>query len=246
MELLRITEKIEDIIRTEILDCVRYDWDEDFITRNILRKIRQKLNGVKIDDLYNISTLHINTFKARGKLENRFGDISLIVKIDFKDGDSIEGVGFIEAKKRYQGTNQFSAIDFNQLTRIRDNAPHSQLLLYDYDPISTNIQVIPHRIRPIFFGPYTFAAITQNNLAIELNKNDQSLYKVCLPFSFQLTHRYFYGLDLEFSQSSKNIAKGYSKEQGHPEYAIVITITQGDKGFELGEINTNIFEEFKD
>lgn len=234
---------IEPAVKKAILSCLPYNWDEDFISRTLLNELRNNLDGKKIDGFNSESVLRINTFKANGKLENTFGDIAFLVKIKFKDNDAIEGVGFLEAKKKYIGTNTFDALKFNQLTRIKNNAPHAMLLLYDFSVIRSYFPYIFQLDSAVRFSR-TNAVVCQIDPAINLNRNDIGLYKICYPLSYQLAHRYFRGLDLEYSPEILAQAKGYASEMGFPKYVITITISSMEEEPERPDLNRDLFSEF--
>jgi hypothetical protein len=255
MDILEFISRIEQIIQQQTARLFPADWDEDTLTRNILIELRSNFSQTTIDDHQREYNLSINPFKLRGRnTETMYGDIAILVKIVYPDGDILEGVGFLEAKKRYRNRTTFDAFRKSQLNRIYRNAPHARLLLYDYSPI-TEFAPVYYRYDndyniyfPLRALPTTYSVATQINTALSLDKNDIGLYKIGIPFSYQLAFRYFNGFDLDFREDVINTIKGYGKNAlGLPNYTVFITITPVDKPNDEGEpnINNNSYERLK-
>ena len=250
MDLIELTKEIEDLIRDEILSNTTYDWREEHIVRCILRRLRNLINDKTIDDSYQIYNLRFNVFQTdkTNNTEEKFGDIAIIMSIEFNDSDIIEGVGFIEAKIRAKKSNRYASIRKKQLSRINKNAPHSLLMLIDYDPINKKIPVFGQERHFHYYGHWpSHSVVTQINTALKIDKSDTSLYKLTYPFSYQLTHRYFYGLDLEFNYKIIQQIKGFAEKKELPDFAVFITIDPKDKKDVSKEvkINREIYKELK-
>ncbi|MBL7836852.1 MAG: hypothetical protein JNM67_05010 [Bacteroidetes bacterium] len=255
MDILEFISQVEQIIQQQTRRLFPADWDEDTLTRNILIEFRLNFASTTINDHRQQYNLSINPFKLRGRnTETKYGDIAILVKIIFPDGDILEGVGFLEAKKRYRNTNRFDAFSVRQLNRIYRQSPHTRLLLYDYSPITEFAPVYYdydnyyHRHFPLLALPTTYSVATQLNEALALNRRDIGLYKVGLPLSYQLAFRYFYGFDLDFREDVINAIKGYAKDTlGLPNYTVFVTISPIDKPTNEGEpeINSNTYERLK-
>lgn len=241
MDIIKLLYVLELILREHIRDHFPVDWDEDTITRNILKELRTGLKSIKVNGLQSSMKIKWSLFKLTGKPETKFGDIALLVNITHQDGDRIEGVAFLEAKKRDIDSIKFGAMDIPQLSRISGNAPHSMVLLYDYDDITQFANVYS---RLSIFGdwfkwkPCTHSVVVPTKIILETQKKDTTLYKFSVPFSSQLFFRYFHGFDLEFEREAINIAKGYSPSKGLPTYLIVACVAFG-KAEPITEININ-------
>lgn len=232
MNWLDFCTNVEDTIRMSIGNSFPYDWDEDYVTRLILTSLRNNFGNVTINDpdtLLNTSWL---PYKLSGSSERKFGDIAIIVNIKFQDGDTLEGVSFLEAKKRVRNSPKFKALRFGQLETIRTTAPHSMLLLYDYENITqfawpkdyfTNWNNL---MLPTI--PYTKSVVSQVGTVLRFKRKDTRIYKLSLPFSYQLCLRYLRGFDLEFTQKAIMIAKGFAEERfGRPLYLLTISVAYG-------------------
>ena len=135
IKLVKFCQLLEERIQEEIENAYPTDWDEDYITRRIIVAIKS-LGNSQVEYLTVFNNIFISAFKQNGNTENKYGDIAFVLDIEYKDGDKLKGVAFLEAKKRYLGTNEYSAIKFDQLERIYQNAPSARLLLYNYNYMS--------------------------------------------------------------------------------------------------------------
>lgn len=238
--------ELEAKIQETILECTEYDWYEDYITRSLLKLLRKELNEAEFELLNTKgekAKIWLNIFKATGNLETKCGDITFIVRLVHKDNDTIEGVSFIEAKKRYSGKG-FKALNFSQLEKFLRKSPRSLLLLYDYEKNYKN-RVWGFTNSSNWQIQYTHTLITQSHLAVHLNKKDESLYKICYPLSHQILERYTRGLDLEFKNETVREAKGYLENKNITEYAVIMNVVYNNKGEPHIDINNESFEEFE-
>ncbi|ACY47079.1 hypothetical protein Rmar_0171 [Rhodothermus marinus DSM 4252] len=222
------------IIRKNIKESYPRDWDEDFITRSLLKSLRTELPQptsihlhpyTKPDLRHHKVEVKWDAYKMTGGKENKFGDVAILVVTKYPDGDTIKGVAFLEAKKRYKNSSHFRAIDFEQLKRITDNAPRASLLLYDFNIINQ------------YWWP-TYIVTVPADLVIATHKKDISLYKFSKPFSAALLN-YLLGFDLEHTEKALSIAKGYQTEYGTPLYLMVIRVGIGTEPPSDNEVDFN-------
>ena len=254
MTLAEFTSKIEGILEDEVKRLLPGYWDEDQLTINFLIALTRQLSNKTIVDLRGVSKVYINAFKQSGTLtETKYGDIAVILNITFPDGEKLEGVGYLEAKKRTEGAITFDAVRETQLETINGNAPQAKLLLYDYEPITGFVPTYfeeeiyyRHHFRSLRLMPTTHSVALPLNLALQVKHYDTKLYKFGLPFSHQLTFRYMYGQDLEFEKSALDASKGYADRQNLSRYVLTITVGPEDKIDEPDNIvNNNNYERLK-
>jgi len=254
MILAEFTSKIENIFENEVKRLLPGYWDEDQLTINFLIALTRQLSNNTIKDLRGISKVFINAFKQSGTLtETKYGDIAVILNITFPDGEKLEGVGYLEAKKRKEGAVTFDAVRETQLETINKNAPRAKLLLYDYEPITGFVPTyfeedIYYRrhFKTLRLMPTTHSVALPLNLALNVKHYDTKLYKFGLPFSHQLTFRYMYGQDLEFDKSALDASKGYADRQNLSKYILTISVGPEDKISEPDNIiNGDNFERLK-
>lgn len=250
---LDLIAKIEEKFGPTISSCFPYEWNEDHITFSMLKSIRKDFSSFAFWGWGLRESVNWSAYKYSGKLENKYGDIGVLVKLVYRDGRVLEGIGFVEAKRRYQGKLTFDALKIPQLRRIKKNFPHSYLLLYDYEPITGFIG--NHALAPsesplntsykgLASQPFTHALAVQTHTALATTAKDQSLYKHGIPFSHLLVNRYFNGLDLEFDEEILNHVKGFNSDRGFVSYLIEATVYEpGARIDEEPQINRNMYEE---
>jgi hypothetical protein len=173
--------------------------------------------------------------KLRGNPETKYGDVAVLVRLSSWDGDVLEGVGFLEGKKRALHTGDFSAFSLRQAKRINRNAPHAQLLMYDAADITgftDNIAVLlplPWAYSLMSMVPKTNAICTPIGTAVEARNCSPSLYKYGVPLSIQLAWRFFRGFDLHFAQSALGAVRQFAQATvGGVSFLLVVGVAFGE------------------
>jgi len=248
---LQFVHRLEEIASETIKSSYPRYWNEDFISRSFLLALEKALPSVALAGPELRRRIHWSAWKQVGSAENKFGDIAVLVRIVDADGLVLEGVGFLEAKRRYPGSEKYDQLASGQLTRIEEHAPHAMLLLYDYEEASayTKYQLYTgHRARlrdlipPVtndgeslgiavveethpFSGVFsTHMLVTPIGLIRSINLVQAGLYRYATPLSLQLAMRFLNGFDLEFSREALRTAKGWLDSIGSPRYLLTITV----------------------
>jgi hypothetical protein len=256
MSILKFSQTLEEHIQNEIDEAYPLNWDEDYITKRLCVSLK-RLEYSQVEVLNTFHKIFIKPFKLKGSNENKFGDLAIIIDLEFKDGDKLKGVAYLEAKRCYAKTNEYTALDFDQLKRIYTNAPNARLLLYNYQPMSTlaptGLDTKQSAIGILPKMPVTYTAVTNLNTVIKLNEKSDRLHKVSIPFSYQFSFRYLFGKDLEYDEDKIKAAQGYLNENiGLPAYVIMVTIKPGRKGEKTTnllfnpDINKELYAEITD
>jgi len=216
------TLKIDELFENEVFDILTPNWSEDLITVNFLNAFVKEFNDVYVDDLHSGSRIFVNTFKQKGKVETKYGDIAVLVKITYEDHSVLEGVGYMEAKTRHIKQGDFRATKVVQLKTINSNAPRARLLLYDYEPI---VGFIGTHGSP---GNIYSVALPINVALIPGTAYDRSLYKFGLPMSHQIVYRYMNAHDLEFDESVIAGSRKFGDDSGHSNYILSVNIVRSN------------------
>jgi len=229
-----LAEKVERLVNIKVNEGFLHDVDENTVTNNILIELRTALKHARVTDLSDILTINCEAYKYRKPLEIDYGDICVIVQINYSDGSSIEGVGVLEAKIRYRSTGAFSAFKLRQIQRIYKNAPNSYVLLYDYESAlltCSNIDIPYRQICEVCY-PHrpkdTHAIVIPTNIILNKRTLNKDVYKFALPFSYQLCYRYFLGLDLNFAKRPVTSAVDFATRRPH-RFLMTIGIAHGDR-----------------
>src|SRR5690606_1984238 len=106
------------------------------ITLKLLSELNVALSSIELEGEDYRRTVEWESYKLRGKYETNFGDIAIVVNINYRDGTHLDGVAFLEAKRRDWRKTTFSAMNDIQLKRVLLNAPRAHYLLYDYEDIT--------------------------------------------------------------------------------------------------------------
>lgn len=213
-------------------------WVEDDITYSILKEWRRDFGSIELHDFNNAIRVRCSGYKFRGAPETRYGDIALQFAINFADGSSTSGYGFLEAKRRGRKSVEFPALDIDQLKRITTSAPYAQLLLYDFDPITSyrpgNYPLSRHFHHEYYdylltgSTPFTHAVSLPISTALGTNDHTTSLYKQSAPLFEQIWFRYLYGLDLHYGTPYSKAVEQFDIAQGSPNFVMVISVAHGN------------------
>jgi len=222
--------------------CYPRDWkDEDHLTRSLLATLRDEHSEVTIEKdkvSGKNSKCHWDVYKNTKEtgIEQKHGDIGVLVQLHFSKSKILEGVAFLEAKRIYHNNendskSKFGALDKSQLERYCNNSSFHRTVLYDCIKIDSG------------YNPAAFTLPTQHLLTI--NKDNRDIYPFCEYFSYCLTNRYFQGYELDFDPDLVNSVKGFLDSNGGVKYLIVAQSTLSpDLSLEpkLIEINDNMYQ----
>jgi hypothetical protein len=222
--------ELESLVNETVRSCDNLnEWEEDHITLQIIRNLHKKVSHAS--QLVAEHELKVEWSAYRQKKKS-WGDLGVLVNIRYSDGSELKGGAILEAKKRARSSIGFDAIKSIQLDSVETNARHAMLLLYDYDKI-THFALEPflgdlrRPYRPAPLTTFTHAAVSPISIARKTGWRDQSLYRSCLPFSYQLCFRYFSGLDLDVDQGLIEVLEGRAA-LGSPKYLLVFSIARGN------------------
>lgn len=233
-ELVEFTGLLEKRISDSIKAVSMHSWNEDHITLKLLDELNNTLSQVDLEGEDYRRKIEWESYKLRGQYETNFGDIAVAVNISYRDGTSLEGVAFLEAKKRDWRKTTFGAMNEKQLKRILEHAPRAHYLLYDYEDITGFTNAVSFGSEVSRYGLYWHGLVTErtSSLCVPLNVADATgfkdtlLYRHGTPFSWMLSNRYFQGLDLEFDDTAKAIATGFLDKFDLPKFIMRVDVTE--------------------
>lgn len=131
---LNLTNRLQDSVDKIIKECIDVDWNEDYLTYEVIKAIRYILSEYSIPSIKsdaNKAKFDLEAYKLTGNAEQTHGDIAVVITRLFPNSThSISGVGFYEAKAslRY---GEFPAFSVQQLRRLVTHTPKLSYLLYD-------------------------------------------------------------------------------------------------------------------
>lgn len=221
-------KRTEEVITTALSEILPRDWDENDATKSWMRALRRELKDVEVTDLGRPYAMEWDTLKLKGKPENLYGDIAVLVRIDYPNGVRTEGVGFIEAKRIYP-SGAYDRLDIDQLERMLHGTAHHRLGLYEQSPIEeapyglaghglTSALSRMRESRP----PWNrvVAAVVPTPVALKMRGNQRrDLHPASLPLSYQLCARYLGGYDLDYAPNLIDSVK--AGDPGAPEWLLI-------------------------
>ncbi len=218
----RTVEILESTINRICASSYPYEWDENHITFSLMKELRSIFGNRVIQ--FNTWSKIVNwkSFKNRGITETEYGDISLIVNVQFSSGEVLKGVVNIEAKRDYDSSS-FEALKAEQLDRIHKNAPYSHLILYTHEPQKLQLKFPDESTwkSNMWISPIN----TAKQLIQQTTTNENwKVLRTSFPFTMFLTSRIFWGFDLDFRDDLyKDIADGLNKIV-RPDYLGIVNV----------------------
>ncbi len=247
-----LTYELESLIYSNVKESYPHNWVQQQITRSLFSDMKGLFHGKTIHTPGDTIKSDWTLYQQKNSAEDIFGEIAIVVQVTYHDGQIVRGVVFHDVTEKDGGKNTFSSLHKNNYRRLLSVSPHSQLLLYDYDTItgmafpSTAESIIgnhPHSWNS--WIPFTHAVSVPANLALTLDLKNTGLYKVSLPLSYQISYRYLYGLDLDYSAAAMEIAAGIKTVKGNPRFLICIAVSHGGAEPIINfELNTKMYTEF--
>lgn len=254
MHRIQFAIALEAILQQSVKKNFPYSWREDQISTDLLRDLRANFQDIEIHGLRDVIKVQWEPMKFDGTPETKYGDIAILVTISLNDGSFLEGVAFLEAKVKNPASGSFKALKKTQLQRLTSNTPHSQLLMYDFEPIVLNQQVVDFTAYEydleFIRAPYqnilsfTHTAMLPTNTALEIDKKTTALYQCAVPLSYQIPFRFFLGLDLDFTRKAVDTAKGFFPSKGIPHFLLKIEVVHGSGEQRKSVINDDAFKNY--
>ena len=114
----RLERSITEIIRK----CHPASWDENHISFSLVDGLFDRHRVETVAGLDRPFKIIWDFRKLRRPEETDFGDIAVLVRLTTWAGETVEGVGVIEAKRRNLGGSSFAAATTKQLKQICSKA----------------------------------------------------------------------------------------------------------------------------
>lgn len=218
----RTVNELERLFASICNEAYPNEWDENFVSFQLMQKLRN-LFARKVISFTNFSKIvEWRSFKNSGLQENKYGDIALLVNIQFTTNEILKGVACLEAKRQFNG-GKFNSIDLQQLERIYNNLPYSHLLLYCYKPLCLPMK-FPNEAEHNSYV-WTSPLNTAIPLLKQVSQNENNkVFRTSLSFAAFLTSRVFWGLDLDYREAVYNDILNGNNGKVDPSYLGVINI----------------------
>ena len=229
-----LTLEIENLVYSNVKENYPGNWDQGSITDSLFSDLKKLFHDRKIHAPGNTFRSSWGLYRLRDDSDPIFSDIAIIIQIAYHDGQTCAGVVYLNVGEKDAGKNIFSSLNKLKSRKLLSVAHHSQMLLYDYDAITgmafpTVAESIigNHPFSWNSWMPYTHAVTVPANLADSLDIKSTGLYKISIPFSYQLCYRYLYGLDLDYHKTALDVAAGLKPNKGFPKLLVLISVAHG-------------------
>ena len=237
----RLERSITEIVRK----CHPASWDENHISFSLVDGLFDRHRVETVAGLDRSFKIIWDFRKLRRPEETDFGDIAVLVRLTTWASETVEGVGVLEAKRRNLGGSSFAAATTTQLRQIRSKAASAQLLLYDYENVTSCMDNIIglgidhyYNRRGYPGGPHTHCVCVPIGTAIRQGKYTTDLHKFGVPLSYQLSARYFRGFDLETDPKTLSAVKGNIARNGGARNIVLVGVSTGPAEPTLPEVNS--------
>jgi len=91
---------LEHVFATICREAYPNEWDENFISFRLMQELRNLFNNRAIHFNKWSKIVNWHCFKNRGKQETNYGDIALLVNIQFSSNEVLKGVVCLGSKTR--------------------------------------------------------------------------------------------------------------------------------------------------
>ncbi|MDD2793887.1 MAG: hypothetical protein PHD73_11955 [Sediminibacterium sp.] len=216
-----IVRDLERKLNAICREAYPYEWDENHLSFQLMSELRKLFSNRKIHFNNWSKIVDWQSFKNKGKQETNYGDIALIVNVQFASGETLKGVVNIEAKRDFKSGN-FESMDLAQLQRIYTNVPLSHLLLYTHKEQRQQLKFPDDTTwgSHLWISPIN----TAKQLLDQVNSETRKVLRTSFPFTMFLTSRIFWGLDLDFREEILNDIEAGLKRIIDPPFLGVVNV----------------------
>jgi len=128
---------INELIQNKTED----QWDENSITHDLIEVLRDSLDDIEIIGDHYKTKIKCSAYKLKSVAEQKHGDITIIIRIRYADGDLFTGVAYLEAKKKKWNGRIYDEISQKQSEEIMRHTRNAYFLLYDHEPAQLQINM---------------------------------------------------------------------------------------------------------
>lgn len=197
-----LANALQDYIDNIVQKCPDVDWDENYLSFQVIKSIRVVLDGYVLPDT-NLSKFDIEAYKLTGKAEQNHGDIAIVVSKSFDNDSKITGVGFYEAKASSLDGHCYPAFSVQQLRRLVTNTPKLSYLLYERHAQISNTQEWAASQRRLESTPRKqsfFARVVDANLVKQYKHLESAAHYMSQSFGYHFVYRTLSGRELDYSR----------------------------------------------
>ncbi len=241
-----LSYEMEKLLASNIREGYPGAWALDTINERLVTGLRNTLDEKKIVFPGNSMRTRLWAYKLAEDRDSAVLDIAMLVRIAYHDSHRTEGALLMQVALKDPDKNTFSGLRKDVLRKAHSLSPHAWLMLCDYDTVSG--MAYPSMAEYVIGNhpqgwsnwiSYTHTVMIPAGLALELGVKTTGLYKASLPLSHQLCYRFLMGLDLDYHQTARDVARGLRADRGLARHLILVSVSMGgsegsvDSDFEI-------------
>jgi hypothetical protein len=239
---------IDKVIQSTVKDCAADEdrWNEDYITLELLKSLKNYFRDNSSRVFSTNRSILLNAYKNKGKIENKYGDITFIIRRFIHKSSYIDGLGFCEAKKEYKNY-KLESLSTDQLSKMNSAVPNHKLVLYlrqyntSFKPKHERMGIWPHWFS---CNPYFACTIPSINAAKLGSKQALDYLHDSIPLSYQIMGKYLEGFDLTYDDE---LFGEISRGENYGRYLVAIVYGYQDQIIDARiQVNENFWEEIED
>lgn len=229
-----LSRELERLMSENVLEGYPGSWTMDTVAERFVTGLRNTLDGKRIVYPGKSMRTRLWAYKLIDDREAAMGDIAILVRMSYHDAHRTEGAVLLQGALKDPDKNTFSGLKRDALRKAHSISPHAWLMLCDYDTISgmaypalAEYVIGNHPQGGTNWISYTNSVLVPAGLALELGVKTTGLYKASVPLSHQFCHRFLMGLDLDYHQLARDVARGAKKDRGIARYLLLISVSLG-------------------
>jgi hypothetical protein len=236
---------MDKIIQLSIKECAADEdrWDENYITLELLKSLKKYFRSSGNKLFTENRSILLNAYKNKGKIENKYGDITFIIRRFINRNNYVDGLGFCEAKKEYE-SYKLESLSTEQLVRMNNEVPNHKLLLHlrqynqSFEPKHRRMGIWPHWFS---HSPYLACTIPSINAVKLKSKQARDYLPDSIPLSYQIMGKYLEGFDLTYDA---NLLEKISRGESYGRYLVAIVYGYPEQTIDTSiQVNTGVWEE---
>ena len=229
-----LSREIELIVSDNILEGYPGTWTMDTVAERFVTGLRNALDGKRIMSPGSSMRTRLWAYKLIDDRDAAPCDLAVLIRLSYHDSHKTEGALLVQGALKDPDKNTFSGLRKDALRKAHSLSPHACLMLCDYDTISgmaypavAEYVIGNHPQGWSNWISYSHAVMVQAGLALELGARTTGLYKASVPLSHQFCHRYLMGLDLDYHQLARDVARGARRDRGIARYVLSVSVAFG-------------------
>lgn len=228
----KLAGQLQDYVDAIVQKCPDVDWDENFLSYQIITAIRDVLSRYIFPNT-NLEKFDIEAYKLTGIAERTHGDIAIVVSNSFEGGRPVSGVGFYEAKASSLDGHYYPAFSIQQLRRLVTNTPKLSYLLYDRKAQNADTQewsTSQERVKSPFERRSFHARTVDANFVKQYKNLEAAAFSMGQSFGYHFVNKILSGRELDYSRRPIDTIRRWLKLTRHTtSFVMSIAIREDEK-----------------